>query len=80
MQIFSGENPPEFQGRLAKLGFYSSVMSDKEYPQIADDLAAIHELFLEKALERLTAWLPLAEQRLEGPRSSVGSPVGMMIF
>jgi Icc-related predicted phosphoesterase len=66
MQVYTADELPEFEGRLAKLGFYSAIMSEKEYQAMVDDPGAIHRLFLEKALDRLTAWMQLAEQRLDG--------------
>jgi Icc-related predicted phosphoesterase len=56
----------EFETRLAKLGFYSSVMSEAEYLAMKEHPDQINRLFLEKAGERLEAWIRLAEERLDG--------------
>lgn len=57
---------PEFTARLAKLGFYSSEMSEQEYTELADHPARIERLYQEKANERLTAWIRWAEDKLAG--------------
>ncbi len=57
---------PEFESRLAKLGFYSSVMSEAEYDLLASAPAAVNQLYQQKAKERLAAWIRLAEERLAG--------------
>ena len=57
---------PEFMSRLAKLGFYSSKMSEREYAELADHPDQVDRLYLEKANERLTAWIRWAEGKLTG--------------
>ena len=57
---------PDFMTRLAKLGFYSSEMSEQEYKELAMDPDRINRLYLEKANERLVAWIKWAEERLAG--------------
>jgi uncharacterized protein len=56
----------EFMIRLAKLGFYSSEMSEQEYQELAADPERINGLYLEKANERLVAWIKWAEEKLAG--------------
>ncbi len=65
-KIYNASELPDFESKLAKLGFYSAVMSEQEYHTLAEDPAAVHRLFLEKARERLAAWMRLAEERLAG--------------
>jgi Icc-related predicted phosphoesterase len=57
---------PEFESRLAKLGFYSSEMSEREYAELSNDPELVNRLYLEKASERLTSWIHWAEDRLAG--------------
>jgi Icc-related predicted phosphoesterase len=57
---------PEFMTRLAKLGFYSSEMSESEYSGLTADPARIEHLYLEKANQRLTDWMAWAEGKLAG--------------
>jgi Icc-related predicted phosphoesterase len=57
---------PEFMNRLSKLGFYSSEMSEREYAELAEDPEKVNRLYLEKANERLVAWIKWAEQKLAG--------------
>lgn len=54
----------EFQARLAKLGFYSRVVSESEYQQLAGHPQEVTALFHQEAGERLAAWVRLAEERL----------------
>jgi len=62
----SHEDLPDFSARLGKLGFYSSVLSQDEYAQLAEDSAAVNQLYIQKAKERLVAWIRMAEERLSG--------------
>jgi Icc-related predicted phosphoesterase len=62
----SNEELPDFNARLGKLGFYSSVMSEQEYAHLVDDPTAVNQLYIQKAKERLAAWIRLAEERLSG--------------
>ncbi len=57
---------PEFMSRLAKLGFYSSEMSEREYAELSDNPDQINRLYLEKASERLASWIRWAEEKLAG--------------
>ena len=54
----------EFEARLGKLGFYSCVVGESEYRQLADDPRQVAALFQQKASERLASWVRLAEERL----------------
>jgi Icc-related predicted phosphoesterase len=57
---------PEFQARLAKLGFYSSEMSEREFAELSANPELVNRLYLEKANERLASWLRWAEEKLAG--------------
>jgi uncharacterized protein len=57
---------PEFESRLAKLGFYSSEMSEREYAELSDNPGQVNRLYLEKANERLASWIQWAEEKLAG--------------
>jgi Icc-related predicted phosphoesterase len=52
--------------RLGTLGFYHQIMDEPEYQRLAADPAAVNELFHERARERLSSWVDLAEERLGG--------------
>jgi Icc-related predicted phosphoesterase len=60
------EDLPEFMNRLSKLGFYSSEMSEQEYAELAEDPERVNRLYLEKANERLIAWINWADEKLAG--------------
>jgi len=57
---------PEFGSRLAKLGFYSSEMNEREYSELSVDPEQVNRLYLEKANERLASWIRWAEEKLAG--------------
>jgi uncharacterized protein len=57
---------PEFMNRLAKLGFYSSEMSEREYAELSVHPEQVNRLYLEKANERLASWIRWAEEKLAG--------------
>jgi Icc-related predicted phosphoesterase len=57
---------PEFMNRLAKLGFYSSEMSEREYADLSAHPEQVNHLYLEKANERLASWIRWAEEKLAG--------------
>jgi len=65
-RIYSQSELPDFEVKLAKLGFYSAVMSEPEFNHLSEDPAEVEQLFLHKARERLAAWIRLAEERLAG--------------
>jgi Icc-related predicted phosphoesterase len=56
----------DFMNRLAKLGFYSSEMSEREYAELSAHPEQVNRLYLEKANERLTSWIRWAEEKLAG--------------
>jgi Icc-related predicted phosphoesterase len=62
----SEEELPEFESRLAKLGFYRRILSEQEYTRLTADPDAVHEIYLEEARQRLASWIRLAEERLQG--------------
>ncbi len=55
-----------FEKKLAALGFYFGVMDQPQYDRCVQDASEVDRLFLEKAGERLTGWIRLAEERLAG--------------
>jgi len=57
---------PEFMSRLAKLGFYSNEMSEREYAELSNNPDQVNRLYLEKANERLASWIRWAEEKLAG--------------
>jgi uncharacterized protein len=57
---------PDFENRLAKLGFYSSEMSEQEYAELTGNPEMVNRLYLEKASERLVSWIGWAEEKLAG--------------
>lgn len=52
--------------RIGILGFYSKVMEEDEYRELASDEAAVDTMFHDLARARLESWLDLAETRLSG--------------
>ena len=52
--------------RLATLGFYHQVMDEDEFKALQGDPAGIDKLFHQLARQRLSAWVDLAETRLNG--------------
>jgi Icc-related predicted phosphoesterase len=52
--------------RIADLGFYHTTIDEDAYRALRDDPAAVEELFVELATERLMGWIDLAESRLAG--------------
>jgi Icc-related predicted phosphoesterase len=56
---------PDFNSRLAKLGFYSSEMSENEYKELAGNPELVNRLYLDKASERLITWIQWAEEKLK---------------
>ena len=62
---FNAAELPEFESRLAKLGF-SAILSEQEFLQLSGDRPAVARLFQEKARKRLSTWIRLAEERLAG--------------
>lgn len=62
----STEEIPVFENKLAKLGFYSQIMDQQTYEHYVQNPNEIEKLYLEKACQRLTSWIQLAEDRLAG--------------
>jgi Icc-related predicted phosphoesterase len=54
----------DFQKRLAKLGFYDCIVSEQEYRQLTAEPKKVEEIYRDKARQRLTSWIQLAEERL----------------
>lgn len=52
--------------RLETLGYYGKVMDEAEFRTISADESKTEALFRELAIERLQAWMDLAEERLSG--------------
>lgn len=52
--------------RLKTLGYYWKVMDEAEFRDISSDRGKTEDLFRDLAVERLTAWVELAEERLAG--------------
>lgn len=53
-------------GRLDTLGFYYKVMEEDEFHALQSDTKAVSALFNELAKQKLTNWVDLAEERLNG--------------
>ncbi len=53
-------------GKLDILGFYYKVMEEDEFHAVQADPKAVAELFNELARQKLTSWVSLAEERLNG--------------
>ena len=54
------------RGRIADLGFYHTTVDEDAYQALRDDPAAVEQLFVDLATERLMRWIDLAESRLSG--------------
>jgi Icc-related predicted phosphoesterase len=54
------------QERIGTLGFYSKVLDEGDFRELAADRARVDAMFHELARERLEAWVDLAESRLAG--------------
>jgi Icc-related predicted phosphoesterase len=52
--------------RLGTLGFYHKVMDEEEFRELSTDENAVNQLFHELARNRLSSWVDLAEERLNG--------------
>lgn len=53
-------------GKLDILGFYYKVMEEDEFKTLSADPQAVDALFHEEARKRLSDWVDLAEERLNG--------------
>ncbi len=56
----------QLQDNIGLLGFYSEIMEEDEYKNIANKPEEVSKLFHKKARERLVSWVELAETRLKG--------------
>jgi Icc-related predicted phosphoesterase len=65
-KIVSDPELQQLQERIGLLGFYSQVMEEDEYKELADQPEEVNKLFHKLARERLAAWVDLAETRLKG--------------
>ncbi len=54
------------RGRLDILGFYHKIMSEDEFRALSADPKAVDQLFHEEARKKLSRWVDLAEERLNG--------------
>ena len=54
------------QDRIGLLGFYSKIMDEDEYRDLAAHPEAVDLLFHQLARQRLESWIELADQRLNG--------------
>ena len=52
--------------RLGTLGFYHQVMDEDEFQKLSSDEAEVSKLFNNLARQRLSSWVDLAEERLNG--------------
>jgi Icc-related predicted phosphoesterase len=62
----SQEELSALTGRLDVLGFYHQMMEEDEFRALSADPKAVDRLFHEKARQKLSAWVDLAEERLKG--------------
>jgi Icc-related predicted phosphoesterase len=54
------------RGRLDTLGFYYKIMDEDEFRAVSTDPKAVDKLFHEEARMKLSRWVDLAEERLNG--------------
>src|SRR5215216_4049941 len=64
--LSSEEELKGLTGKLDTLGFYYTVMEEDEFRNIQADPQAVSGLFNELAKHKLTQWVDLAEERLNG--------------
>jgi uncharacterized protein len=62
----SQEELSALTGRLDTLGFYYQVMEEDEFRVLSADQKAVDALFHERARQKLSNWVDLAEERLNG--------------
>jgi Icc-related predicted phosphoesterase len=65
-QLTTEEELKGLMSRLDVLGFYYKVMDEDEFRATSADEGAISKLFNERARQRLSSWVDLAEERLAG--------------
>ena len=56
----------DLMGKLDILGFYYKVMDEDEFRVLSSDQKAVDALFHEEARRKLSRWVDLAEERLNG--------------
>lgn len=65
-KITTDEELKQLQDTIGLLGFYSQIMDEAEYNELAGKPENVNQLFHKLARERLSAWVELAETRLKG--------------
>ncbi len=65
-KITTGAELKKLQDNIGLLGFYSQIMPEDEYQNLAAHPEEVSQLFHKLARERLSAWVDLAETRLKG--------------
>jgi Icc-related predicted phosphoesterase len=65
-QLSTQAEVDEMTTRLGTLGFYHKVMDEEEFRELSTDENAVNQLFHELARNRLSSWVDLAEERLNG--------------
>ncbi len=64
---FEGEESLKgLRERIGTLGFYSKVLEEDEFRELAADPSRVEAMFHDLARERLESWVELAESRLAG--------------
>jgi Icc-related predicted phosphoesterase len=64
---FEGEEALKgLRDRIGTLGFYSKILEEDEFREVAADPSRVDAMFHDLARERLEAWVDLAESRLAG--------------
>lgn len=62
----TGEELTALTGRLDTLGFYYKIMEEEEFLSLSSDAGAVDRLFQEEARRKLSRWVDLVEERLDG--------------
>jgi Icc-related predicted phosphoesterase len=62
----SGEEVAALEQRIADTGYYSHRCSREEEAALRDDAGALHDLFVQRIVERMEQWMALADERLAG--------------
>src|SRR3990172_346243 len=65
-QITTSEELDGLRARLDTLGFYYKIMEEDEFRLLSADPKAVDKLFHEEARQKLSRWVDLAEERLNG--------------
>lgn len=64
--LSSQEELTSLLGRLDTLGFYYKILEEDEFRALSADPAQVDKLFHEEARKKLSHWVDLAEERLNG--------------